>query len=268
VHSHFVLIAAAGALLASGACVSPLQQYVAFGKAPVFPEAISAEVGDLVPFEVRPAVPAGSRWSLQLKGRVRFVDAPQATSMDWTATPRAIHLETLVSPWDPPPAGGHSSSQWLWYGLRDEGETSALERELPIRRVAYREIAPVTFAATFAVGGDAPTLAVSEQGERVVATYRTTSDNGVPLAPRIDTMLLESGNRTILYAEVRLDFGQVPREKVGYDVTLSYAKARVSGPVEIIVAGWTGHGDYWSPFTVTRYPSKEPASGAKPAAPG
>ncbi len=250
-------------------CVSYLQQYTAFGNAPVYPDMVSAEVGDLVEFEVRPAVPAGSEWSLQCKGRVRFVDQPTSTSLDWTASPRAVKLETLVSPWDPSPPREHTSRQWLWYAMRDQGESSLLDRELPFHRVAFHEIGPVTFAATYALGGDEPTLTVNSQGERVVVTYRTPTDKGTPVAPIIDAMLLESGGRTILYAEVRTDFGDLPREPVGYDVTLSYAKARVAGPVEIVVAGWTGHGEYWSPFTVTRYPPrKEPRRPSVKAAPG
>jgi hypothetical protein len=250
------------ALIGCVSCVSYLQQYVAFGQAPVYPSVIPAEVGDLVGFEVRPAVPAGSAWSLECKGRVRFVDAPRATSLDWIASPHAVHLETVVSPWDPLPPSEHTSRQWLAYSLREQGESNMLDRELPIRRVAFHEAGPVTFAATFALGGDTPTLSVVEQGDRIVATYRTSADKGVALAPKIDAMLLESGNRTILYAEVRTDFGDVAKEPMGYDVTLSYAKARVTGPVEIVVAGWTGHGEYWSPFTVTRYPARKETTGS------
>jgi hypothetical protein len=247
----------AASVLALGgcvACVSYLQEYVAFGNAPLSPAPRSAEVGDLVPFEVRPPVPAGSMWSLQIRQRVRFTDTPEATSRDWTASPTAIHLETMVSPWDPPVGREHSSHDWLWYSLRDQGESNVLERDLPFRRVAYREIAPVTFAATFAPGAKEPELSVTERNGRIIATYRTPTEQGTPHAPRIDTMLLESGNRTILYAEVRSDFGNVAREPIGYDVTLSYDKSRVSAPAEILVVGWMGNGDYWKPFTVNRWP--------------
>lgn len=250
------LLVSAAAFVGCVACVSALREYSAFGNAPLHPSLVSAEVGDLVPFEVRPAVPEGSQWSLLSNGRVRFADQPESSGLDWTASPRAVRLETIVSPWDPLPPSEHSSRGWLNYSLRDEGETLVLDRELPFHRVAFREIAPVTFAAAFALGGDAPTLTVSDRGERVVATYRTPSDKGIPHAPRVDAMLLESGNRTILYAEVRTDFGTIPREMVGYDVTLSYAKMRVGGPVEIIVVGWIGHDAYWKPFTVTRFPEK------------
>ncbi|HEX4335435.1 MAG TPA: hypothetical protein VH062_05945 [Polyangiaceae bacterium] len=249
-------IVALAVLTGCVSCVSYLQEYVAFGKAPVHPSTVPAEVGDLVEFELRPPVPAGSRWSLQTRGRVRFADAPQASSLDWTATSRAIHLQTIVSPWDPATLGAPAARQWLTYGLRDEGESSQLDRDLPVQRAPFTTAGPVTYAATFALGGDTPTLGMADAGERVVFTYRTPADQGVPLAPKIDAMLVESGKRTILYAEVRMDFGEVARERVGYDVTLSYAKARAPGPVEVIVVGWTGHGEYWSPFTVTRYPPR------------
>ncbi|HVW27158.1 MAG TPA: hypothetical protein VHC69_17450 [Polyangiaceae bacterium] len=247
--------------------MSAFHEYVIFGDASVYPPLVSAEVGDLVPFEVRPAVPAGSQWSLECRGRVRFTDQPTSTGLDWTANPRAVRLETIVSPWDPLPPSEHPSRAWLSYSLRDEGEASILDRELPFRRVAFKEIGPVTYSFSYAVGGDAPSLTVADRGERIVATYRTPADKGVPLAPRIDAMLLESGNRTILYAEVRTEFGTIPKELVGYDVTLSYAKARVTGPVEIIVVGWIGHDQYWKPFTVTRYPEKAPTTRSAPSSP-
>lgn len=255
-----MVCAIAAALVGSVSCVSAVKEYSAFGEAPVYPEHVSAEVGDLVPFEVRPAVPVGSEWSLLCWGRVRFAEKTDSSALDWSANPHAVRLETIVSPWDPLPPSEHTSRRWLSYGLLMEGESSVFDRELPFHRVAYKEIGPVTFAATFATGGDAPTLTVADAGERVVATYRTPTEKGVPHAPHVETMLLESGNRTILYAEVRTDFSSVPKEPVRYDVTLSYAKARVQGPVEIIVVGWTGHEDFWRPFTVTRYPDK-----AKPA---
>ena len=262
---RFRLHAVVAALLGSTACVSYFQEYVAFGNAPVHPNVMAAEVGDIVPFEVRPAVPPGSEWSLECMGRVRFADQPTASSVDWTASPRAVRLETVVSPWDPLPPSEHPSRKWLSYSLRDQGETDVLDRELPFHRVAFREVGPVTFASAFALGGDAPTLSVTDRGERIVAAYRTPTDKGVPRAPKVDAMLLESGNRTILYAEVRTDFGSVPKEPVGYEVTLSYAKARVQGPVEIVVVGWIGHEDYWKPFQVMRYPqtaSKVSSDGA------
>jgi hypothetical protein len=265
---RFCPLVIAAAFAGSISCVSAFHEYVVFGDAPVYPASVSAEVGDLVPFEIRPAVPAGSRWSLECRGRVRFAEQPTSTALDWTANPRAVRLETIVSPWDPAPPSEHSSRGWLSYSLRDEGETSVLDRELPFHRVEFKEIGPVTFSYSYAVGGDSPTLTVAERGERIVATYRTPADKGVPLAPRIDAMLLESGNRTILYAEVRTDFGTVPKEVVGYDVTLSYAKVRVGGPVEIIVAGWSGHEGYWKAFTVTRYPENTSKAKAPTSANG
>ena len=67
-------------------------------------------------------------------------------------------------------------------------------------------------------------------------------------------MLLETRGHTILYAEVRSNFGDEEREPVGYEVTLSYDAERVHAAVEIVVVGWMAHGDYSKPFTVTRYP--------------
>jgi hypothetical protein len=68
-------------------------------------------------------------------------------------------------------------------------------------------------------------------------------------------MLLESGNKTILYAEVHTDVGTTPKEPTGYDVTLSYDKSRVRSEAEIVVVGWLGNDDYWKPFTVLRHRS-------------
>jgi hypothetical protein len=240
------------ALGGGASCVSPLHQYLAFGRAPVWPAAIPGEVGDVVAFQIRPEVATGSVWSLECRGRVRFADSPETSSLDWTASPHAVRLETIISPWDPLPPNVHTSRDWLSYGMREEGESSVLDRELPIHRVAYREMGPVTVASTFAPSTEKPGVSVSEQGNRVIVHYRTETHPGVARQPAVDAMLLESGNRTILYAEVRMNFGNVPKESIGYDVALSYDKARVSAPAEIIVAAWHGDGDYWKPFTVVR----------------
>jgi hypothetical protein len=234
------------------ACVSPLQQYVAFGHAPVWPASVPGEVGDLVTFELRPEVHAGSMWSLECRQRVRFADSPTSSSLDWTASPHAVRLETIISPWDPLPPSNETSRGWLSYSMREEGESSVLDRELPIRRVAFRELGPVTVAAVFSPGAEKSGLSVSEQGGRVVVHYRTETQKGVPHQPAVEAMLLESGNRTILYAEVRTNYGTEPKEPIAYEVTLSYDKARVSAPAEIVVAAWHGNGDYWRPFTVVR----------------
>jgi hypothetical protein len=240
------------ALAGAASSASPLQQYVAFGHAPVWPAAVSAEVGDVVAFQLRPEVATGSMWSLECRGRVRFADSPETSSLDWTASPHAVRLETIVSPWDPLPPDEHTSRDWLRYSMREEGESSALERELPFRRVAYREIGPVTVASTLAPSAEKHELSVSEQGHRVTVHYRTETHPGVPRLPTVDAMLLESGNRTILYAEVRTNFGTEPKEPIGYDVALSYDKARVTAPVEVVLVAWQANGDYWKPFTVDR----------------
>jgi hypothetical protein len=240
------------ALAGGASCVSPLQQYVAFGRAPVWPAQISGEVGDIVTFEVRPEVAAGTQWSLECWGRVRFADEPTSSSLDWTATPRAVRLETIVSPWEPLPPEVHTSRNWLSYSMREEGESSLLDRELPIRRVAFKELAPVTVDVVLAPGTAKPELSMSERGSRALVHYRTGTRLGKAHRPTVDAMLLESGNRNILYAEVHANFGIEPKEPIGYEVTLSYDKARASGPVEIVVAAWNGDGDYVKPFTVLR----------------
>lgn len=240
------------ALLGGASCVSPLQQYVTFGHAPVWPTQVAGDVGDIVTFEIRPEVAAGTTWSLHCGGRVRFVEAPTSSSLDWTASPHAVRLETVISPWDPRLPDVHTSREWLWYSMREEGESSPLDRELPIHRVAYRELAPVTVASTFAPDKETPELSMTEQGGRVIAHYRTGTRPGVPRQPFVEAMLLESGNKTILYAEVHTDVGTTPKEPTGYDVALSYDKSRVRSEAEIVVVGWLGNDDYWKPFTVVR----------------
>jgi hypothetical protein len=241
--------------LAALSCVSYLQQYVAFGKATIHPATVKATVGDIVAFEARPPVPEGSIWSLSCHGRVRFSEHRDESSLDWAANPHAVRLETIVSPWDPPLGQVHTSQNWLTYSLREEGEVSALERDLPIAREPFREITPVTFSAAYAPGAKKPEITVGERTGRAFVRYRTETVKGVPAAPFIDAMLLETRGRTILYAEVRSNFGEVEQEPVGYEVTLSYDAGRVHAAVEIIVVGWMGQGDYSKPFTVTRYPS-------------
>jgi hypothetical protein len=244
------------AALSTASCMSYLQQYVAFGKAVVHPATVKAAVGDVMPFEVRPPVPAGSIWSLTCRGRVRFAEHREESSLDWAANPHAVQLETIVSPWDPERGQTHTSQTWLWYSLREEGAVSALERDLPLSREPYREITPVTFAAAYAPGAQKPEITVGERAGRAFVRYRTPTERGVPYAPSIDAMLLETRGRTVLYAEVRSNFGDVEQEPVGYEVTLSYDAGRVHSAVEIVVVGWMAHGDYSKPFTVTRYPSR------------
>jgi hypothetical protein len=223
---------------------------------------VSGDVGDIVTFELRPEVAAGTMWSLHCEGRVRFADAPTSSSLDWTANPHAVRLEAIISPWDPRPPDEHTSRNWLFYSMRDEGESSPLDRELPIRRVAYRELAPVTVASTFAPDRKKPELSVSEKGGRVIAQYWTGARPGAPHQPIVEAMLLESGNKTILYAEVHTDVGTTPKEPTGYDVALSYDKSRVRSEAEIVVVGWLGNDDYWQPFTVLRH-----RAGAAPSIP-
>jgi hypothetical protein len=252
----FVVVAA----LATASCVSYLQQYVAFGKATLYPSSVKAAVGEVVPFEVRPPVPLESVWSLTCRGRVRFAEHPDESTIDWVASPHAVRLETVVSPWDPAPHETHTSQSWLWYSLRAEGEASPVERDLPLTREPYRELAPVTFAAAYAPGALKPEITVGERTGRAFVRYRTPTVKGIPHAPAVDAMLLETRGHSILYAEVRANFGEVEQEPVGYEVTLSYDPARAHAPVDIVVVGWMGQGDYAKPFTVTRYPPREEPS--------
>ena len=247
----FAVTAALTALFAV-ACTTNLQQHTAFGSAPVTPDPIEARVGDLVSFEVRPPVANGSNWMLECHGRARFADDPKASALEWTAQPRPLHMETIVSPWDPIPGHVRAAAQgWLWFGLRDHGESEALDRELPIRRVDYRDVAPVTFTSSFSIRPDQQKLSFTEREGRIVVTYLTPTDLGVPRAPSIDAMLVETAGKRVLYAEVKTDFGTIAKEKTGYEVTLSYP-ATVAAPVEVVVVGWVGHGSYFAPFTVDR----------------
>jgi hypothetical protein len=176
-------------------------------------------------------------------------------------------METIVSPWDPGPGRARAAAKgWLWYGLREHGEMEPLDRELPIQRLEFREIAPVTFASTYTQAEGAPRLASSSKNGRVTVTYTTPVEAGAPNAPGVNAMLLETGGKKILYAEVRTNFGTASKERLGYDVTLSYAES-AGAPVEVIVAGWIGHGDYYGPFSVTKMVVTGAASGDAQAAP-
>jgi hypothetical protein len=263
------LVTSVVALLAVAACVTNVQQQAAFGNAPVVPDPIPAHVGDIVRFDVRPPVAPNTWWSLQCHGRVRFADDPAASSMEWAAETRPIHMETIVSPWDPGPGKARAAARgWLWYGLREHGESEPLDKELPVQRLEFREIAPVTFGSTYTQAPGGPRISSSSRNGRVTVTYTTPVEPGVPSAPGINAMLLETGGKKILYAEVRTNFGALSKERLGYDVTLSYAES-VGAPVEVIVVGWIGHGEYYGPFSVQKLvvPSA-PGSDAPAGQPG
>ena len=256
------------ALLACTACgTTVMQQYAGFAAAPVVPDAIPAHVGDVVSFQVRPPVPSGSLWSLECHGRVRFADDPTGTSLEWTASPRAIRMEAVAAPWDPvTPVDRALARAWLTYALKEMGTSVALDRTLPLRLAPYREVAPVTVASTFAIHEHGPDISVAEKRGRVTVTYTTTADSGRPLAPSVRATLLETDGRKILYAEVITNFGAVAGERIGYDVGFSYAGS-VAGPIEVVIAAWVGHGSYYGPFSVHRFTVRTPDKPAEPAEP-
>jgi hypothetical protein len=256
------------ALVCVSACNTNIQQHAAFGRAPVMPDPVEARVGDVVPFEVRPPVKSGSYWSLECHGRARFAEDRKASSLDWYADVTPIHMEAVVSPWDPPPGGTRATShRWLDYGLREHGESESLDRDLPVHRVDYKELAPVTFSSAFSVATPTQKLSFQVREGRVFVTYLTPVEAGTPIAPAIDTMLLETAGRTVLYAEVRTNFGQVPKEQVGYAVTLSYEARAVQGPVDAVVVEWVAHDAFQSPFSVERL-TIDAAAPVAVAAPG
>ena len=244
------------ALICVSGCNTNIQQHAAFGRAPVVPEPIEAKVGDVVPFEVRPPVKAGSYWSLQCHGRARFAEDRKASSFDWYADVTPIHMEAVVSPWDPPPGGTRAASRWwLVYGLREHGETEALDRELPVHRVDYKELAPVTFSSAFSVVAPTAKLSSVERDGRVFVTYLTPVRARRAIAPRDrrDVAPNVGAHGVALRRRVRTNFGQVPKEQVGYAVTLSYEARAVQGTGgRPMVVEWVAHGDYQSPFGVER----------------
>src|SRR5262249_51533666 len=150
--------------------------------------------------------------------------------------------------WDPIKPGAQTSRGWLWYSMREEGESSSFDHDLPIVRAEFKEIAPVTFSAVYSPGGEKPEITLGERLRRSEVKYRTPTLKGIPRAPTVDAKLVETDGRTILYAEVRANFGSVERERVGYEVTFSYDAARVHSAVEIVVVGWIGVEEYWKPF--------------------
>lgn len=279
-----VLAAAPIALALAPACVSSLQDRAAFKKSEIVPAKIRAGIGDLVEFQLRPPVRDGTRWMLETYPPVRFSREGDRQFYDWVANGHPIHLQAIIGPWDVRMRGAESGRRsWLWFAANDESEPEPYEEPLPIQRLPYREIAPVTASAAFDVGTREPRLAgsYSEKADRVYVTYKTPVEKGTPALPGVYPMLVESQGKKILYSEVWTDFGQFPFEKVGYLVTLSYAGS-IKGPVEVVIVEWTGHGDTAGPFDVHRMtisglsgsndtkpkPAAPPGSAAPPAGSG
>jgi hypothetical protein len=254
----FLKLGLAGTIACVG-CVTNMQQHLAFATASVVTEHAAVRIGDVIRFDVRPPVAAGTRWTLECHGRARFAADPTSSILNWTAQSEPVRMETVQAPWDPPPGRDPASSRgWLWFGLEDHGESSALDRNLPAERLPYRELGPVTFSSVVSTSEHKTPLSARLYEGRVLVTYSTPVGVGVPLAPSVDAKLVESGGKDVLYAEVSTNFGELPKQRLGYEVTLSYA-VTAAGPVDVVVVGWIGHGPYYSPFTLDRFlvdPSK------------
>jgi hypothetical protein len=254
------------------ACVSTLQDRAAFKKAEIFPARIRAGIGDVVDFDIRPPVRQGTRWMLETYPPVRFAREGDRQFYDWISNGRPIRLQAIIGPWDVRMRGAESGRlSWLWYAANDESDSEPYEEPLPIQRIPYSEISPVTTTSAFDVGPREPRLAASysEKADRVYVVYKTPIEKGTPRLPGVYPMLVETQGRNILYAEVWTDFGQFRFEPVGYRVTLSYA-ASIKGPVEVVLVEWTGHGESAGPFEVYRMTVSglsDPGSSARKAPP-
>jgi hypothetical protein len=252
--------AAVAVLFAAAGCVSTFQQHGAFKAAEIVPAETVAKIGDVVPFELRPPVAAGTRWTLSTWGPVRFADARDLSLIEWVAEHTPIHLEAVVAPWDL--RGKEESKEWLWFGMADTAHDQPFEHPLPIRRAPFRELSPVGTDAGFAVGGAEPRLSFAKRRDRMVVSYLTRAEDGTPHLPKIRAALVETGEKKVLYAEIWTNYGETAKTKVGYEVTLSYP-ASVGAPVEVAVVEWTGHGWNYGPFDVHRLTVNDAASSAE-----
>jgi hypothetical protein len=226
-----------------------VQQQAGFKDAVVLPAQIERPVGDLVRFEVRPPVARGTHWILQSHGLARFTgDDP--THLEWTAENKAIVVESIVAPWNQTEDPSRGRAGWLWFSV-PEGTSEPFDRDLPVRPLPYRDLAPVTTSAAFSLEKRDVLLSFARTGDRVVVKYMTPIDLGAPFEPHVGAMLIETAGKKVLYAEVKTNFGERAKERIGYGVTLSYP-ASVSGPVEVVVVEWIGHGLYQGAFEVHR----------------
>jgi hypothetical protein len=246
-------------------CPPNVQQHAGFRRATIEPNAIQRPVGDLVTFEILPPVTRGTHWTLESHGLARFV-GDDTGRIDWVADTRPIRMESVVAPWEPAQKRSSGGRGWLWFGMGDGAATEPLDVDLPVRPLPYREIAPVTYQSVFSLEPRDPRISFRKTEDRVLVTYRTPMDDGVPYAPRLGAMLLETGGRKILYAEVKTNFGERPKERIAFDVTFSYS-ASIADPVEVVVVEWVGHGLYYSSFDVHRMVVGSPAGNATAPAP-
>lgn len=230
-------------------CPPNVQQQAGFQDAVVAPAVLERPVGDLVRFEVRPPVARGTQWFLEAHGFARFV-GDDRSHVQWTADRSPIQMEAVVAPWDPVQNREKGGRSWLWYSV-PEGTAQPLARDLPVRPLPYREIAPVTFSSAFSKGPREPRMDFTRNADRVTITYRTPAAGGVPIAPLVGAMLLETAGKRVLYGEVKTNYGERSRETVAYDVTFSYA-ATVPSPVEVVVVEWVEHGVYGEAFDLER----------------
>jgi hypothetical protein len=244
------LLLASLALLSVG-CPPNVQQEAGFRDTVLMPAHLERPVGDLVQFEVRPPVARGTQWILEAHGLARFAGG-DPTRLEWTAENKPILMESIVAPWNQTEDPSRGRVGWLWFGV-PEGMTQPLDRDLPVRPLPYRDVTPVTTSATFSIEkrSDAP-ISFARVGDRIVVKYQTPIDLGAPYEPQVGAMLIETAGKKVLYAEVKTNFGQQAKERIGYDVSLSYAAASVSGPVEVVVVEWIGHGEYHGAFDVHR----------------
>jgi hypothetical protein len=229
-----------------------IQQETAFGKTEMVPAQIPGKVGDVVRFQLRPAVVQGTEWDLETYNRVRFRGNPPSVSQFWVAEHTPIYLEAIVAPWEPATIRERTEAKgWLTFALRGAGESQPIDRPLPIKREPFKEIAPVYFKSVYSSVEKNPRLWFTRTAERNEVTFKTKNDSGVPQLPNVRTALVETANQKVLYAEVRSNFGEDAKETVGYETTLSYPLT-VTGPVSVVVVEWVGHGAYAGAFEVFR----------------
>lgn len=229
-----------------------VQQQAGFGRTDIRAAKSTAEVGEIVRFDLRPPVSRGTEWDLDTYNRVRFVGGEDSTHRFWVAEHDPIHLETIVPPWTPKTEQEKTEDTgWLWFALRDSGEKEPIRRSVPVVAEPSKEIAPVAFTSVFSTAEKNPRLWHTRTAQRHEVTFKTVTEKGVPRLPRVRAALVQTTAKKVLYAEIHLDLGYQQKEDVGYETTLSYPLT-VEGPVDVVVVEWVGHGDYFGPFRVHR----------------
>ena len=229
-----------------------VQQQVGFARTDIRVAKSRGVVGEIVKFDLRPPVSSGTEWDLEAFNRVRFAGKEPSSNLFWVAEHDPVHLETIIAPWDSEtPGDQRKDTGWLWYSLRDAGEREPLKQALPITREPYKELAPVTFVSAHSSAERNPRLWITRTAQRNEVWFKTTTDVGAPFLPKVRAALIETVGKKILYAEIRVNFGIARNETISYETTLSYPPT-VTGPVEVIVVEWVGHGESFGPFQVHR----------------